>query len=326
MYITPSGIRYEDLTPEKISKVNIRTFQWEGEYKPSSEMMVHAAAYIERPGCSFIAHTHQNLATAAGALRVRTLRIKTPEDESIRIHCAPYALPGTSRLAENVAMTLRKHRRADYIILSNHGTLCLGEDGQDVVDIALELEDYSRMFLEQWCRLRMSCRVVHGYDSHLENGKIVYEQDDVPYRIRRVHERIYARRHDIRYVVHNRSEACTIVSDRCAYMKPLLDDFAQLIGTGIRNPVNFNGRDGSRIIVDRHVNAVLSPGDGAFCMGGTAEDADATAIVMEKGCLTQIAAVRFGNGAFLSRRDCMKMNRHYRNSFSRLADVTVHSQ
>ncbi|MBO5623502.1 MAG: class II aldolase/adducin family protein, partial [Butyrivibrio sp.] len=71
MLITPSGIKYEDLTPEMIVIVNINDLSYEGEYKPSSEMKVHAMAYRIRRDCNFIVHTHQVFATCAGTLGIK---------------------------------------------------------------------------------------------------------------------------------------------------------------------------------------------------------------------------------------------------------------
>jgi L-fuculose-phosphate aldolase len=102
-------------------------------------------------------------------------------------------------------------------------------------------------------------------------------------------------------------------------MKPLLDDFAQLIGTGVRIPLNHHGHDGRRIIVKKNINAVFALDDGAFCLGETRDDAEAAALVLDKACIAQIAASRYGSANFLSYRDCHKMNRHYRNSYSKLA-------
>ena len=46
--ITPSGIKYEDLTPEMISIVDMDDLSYEGDYQPSSECKVHAVAYKVR--------------------------------------------------------------------------------------------------------------------------------------------------------------------------------------------------------------------------------------------------------------------------------------
>ena len=66
--ITPSGIRYEDLTPEMIVLVNAGDLSYEGDFLPSSESKVHAAAYKVRKEANFIVHTHQVFASCAGTL------------------------------------------------------------------------------------------------------------------------------------------------------------------------------------------------------------------------------------------------------------------
>ena len=108
MLITPSGIRYEDLTPEMIVQVNINDFSYEGDYKPSSELKVHAAAYRIRKDCGFIVHTHQVFATCAGTLGIKKV-FSYFDDEDVTIPVAPYAMPGTDKLAENVSRTLKKY-------------------------------------------------------------------------------------------------------------------------------------------------------------------------------------------------------------------------
>ena len=52
--ITPSGIRYEDLTPERIVTVNMQDLSFEGKTVPSSEKAVHAVCYQERKNVQFI--------------------------------------------------------------------------------------------------------------------------------------------------------------------------------------------------------------------------------------------------------------------------------
>ena len=113
--ITPSGIKYEDLTPEMIVKVNIKDLSYEGDVLPSSEKAVHAACYKERPDVEFIVHTHQVYASCAGTLGIRKI-VSYFDDEDIFIPVAPYALPGTDKLAENVAMTIKKFPDLNGII------------------------------------------------------------------------------------------------------------------------------------------------------------------------------------------------------------------
>jgi len=317
MLITPSGIKYEDLTPEMIVIVNINDLSYEGEYKPSSEMKVHAMAYRIRRDCNFIVHTHQVFATCAGALGLKKV-FSYYNDADVTIPVAPYAMPGTDKLAENVGRTLRKYSDANGIIMANHGTLCLGSNSNEAVYQAEMMESACNDFLIDVCKMDMTHGVEYGYNSHREGDDIVYENADTPERVKRIHEQIYGKRKDVNFIMHNKSEAALMVSRRANHMKPLLDDFAQLIGVGVKISSN---EDEIYHNIKKNVNVVFAPNDGAYCFGLTEDDAEAVAMVLDKGCIAYIAVMRNGEGHYLSLFECIKMNRHYRKSYSKLADL-----
>lgn len=52
MIITPTGIAYKDLTPDKMVKVNVHTLSFSGSRRPSSEVQIHASIYREDRGRS----------------------------------------------------------------------------------------------------------------------------------------------------------------------------------------------------------------------------------------------------------------------------------
>ena len=62
--ITPSGMPYETLTPDKIVVVNIADNSYEGDIKPSTEKKLHSKLYALRPDVDFMIHTHQKAASA----------------------------------------------------------------------------------------------------------------------------------------------------------------------------------------------------------------------------------------------------------------------
>ena len=315
--ITPSGIRYEDLTPEMIVLVNAGDLSYEGDFLPSSESKVHAAAYKVRKEANFIVHTHQVFASCAGTLGQKKI-FSYYEDEDIVIPVAAYALPGTEKLAENVARALRKYKESNGIIMANHGTFCLGKSAREAVYEAEIMETACNNFLVDVCKTDMTHGVEAGYNSHLEDGRIVYDEKDTPERVKLIHEHIYGKRPDVSYIIHNKSEAVLTVSRRANHMKPLLDDFAQLIGVGVKIPSN---DDELFHNIKKNVNVVFSQNDGAYCLGSNEDDAMAVALVLDKGCIAYLAVMRNGEGHYLSLFECLKMNRHYRKSYSKLADL-----
>ena len=319
--ITPSGIKYEDLTPEMIVKVKICDLSYEGDYLPSSEKAVHAACYKNRPDVEFIVHTHQVYASCAGTLGIRKI-ITYFDDEDMIIPVAPYALPGTEKLAESVAFTIKKFPETNALIMANHGTICMGRNSKEAVIEAEKMEVACNNFLIDVCKTDMHHGVEVGFNSHLENGVIVYDIPDTPERVKRIHEKIYHKRPDVKYIIHNKSEAVMAVSRRANHMRPLLDDFAQLIGYSVKVPTNEHGKDAdSYHNIKKHVNAIFSLNDGAYCVGKDEDDAMAVAIVLDKGCIAHTAVMRHGEGHYLSLLECYRMNRHYRKSYSKLADA-----
>ncbi len=144
--ITPSGIRYEDIRPEMIVLVDMNDMSYQGDFKPSSEKLVHAATYKARKDCDFIIHTHQVFATCAGSLGIKKV-FSYFEDEDVTIPVAAYALPGTQKLADNVARALNKYKSSNGIIMANHGTLCLGHSSNEALFDAEMMETACNKFL-----------------------------------------------------------------------------------------------------------------------------------------------------------------------------------
>lgn len=324
--ITPTGIRYEDLTPDMICEVKISNLSCKGDYAPSSETAVHAAAYKVRKDAGFIIHTHQVYASACGALGQKKIYTYF-DDEDLVIPCAPFALPWTDKLAENVKETLKKYNDAPGIIMANHGALCIGKDSKEAVYVAEKMEISCNNFLIDVCKTDMHHGVEEGYNSHLENGHIVYDIHDTPNRVKEIHKQIYAKRPDVRYIIHNKSEAVVTVSRTATHMRPLLYDFAQLIGYSVKVPSNEHGKDGWNYHnIKKNVNAVFALNDGAYCLGVTHDDAVDASIVLDKGCIAYLAALRHGECHYLSLIDCIKMNRLYRNKYSKLADMYKHDE
>ena len=64
MVIKPSGVSYDELTPEMMVVVDLNGKVVEGELKPSSDTVTHLRLYEAFPNISGIVHTHSTYATA----------------------------------------------------------------------------------------------------------------------------------------------------------------------------------------------------------------------------------------------------------------------
>ena len=62
--IKPSGVPYEDLSPEKMVIVDLDGKTVEGSLRPSSDTLTHAVLYKHWPNIGSIVHTHSTYATA----------------------------------------------------------------------------------------------------------------------------------------------------------------------------------------------------------------------------------------------------------------------
>jgi L-ribulose-5-phosphate 4-epimerase len=62
--IKPSGVPYEELSPEKMTIVDLEGKTVEGTLRPSSDTLTHAVLYKQWPHIGSIVHTHSTYATA----------------------------------------------------------------------------------------------------------------------------------------------------------------------------------------------------------------------------------------------------------------------
>ncbi len=314
--ITPSGIKYEDLEPSMLPVVCITDGSYEGEYKPSSEFLVHSAVYKSRNDAEFVIHTHQTYATIVGVLGKKRLKAEKHEKKLV-FPVADYGLPGTEKLANNVKEALGRCNDTKSVIMANHGSLSFGRTGEDAVKEALSLEAAAQKYIYTVGKTEIDFGLDEGFSSYIEDGEIKYTTAQTPERIKLIHKEIYSKRPDVKYIFHNKSEAVMTISRRVNHMKPLLDDFAQIIGTGVRIPTS----EVMGLQIKKNINVVFGHNDGAYCLGVNEDEAKAAAIVLDKGCIAHIAVIRYGEGKFLSYFDCLKMNRNYRKNYSKLAET-----
>jgi len=107
-----------------------------------------------------------------------------------------------------------------------------------------------------------------------------------------LHRAIYRKNKNLGAVVHTTYPEIMTVSQTGQKMLPLLDDFAQIIGPSVKvassiyHPFNIARKFNLR-------SAVLIKNNGALCCGPNQSDANAAALVMEKGCKTLIATSIF---------------------------------
>lgn len=148
MVITPSGRKYDELTPNEMVLVDIYTLKYEGNLKPSSELKLHCQIYKTKPEIGAVIHTHQMFGSIVAAAQV-DVQVLDENHQNILggrvIKAAPYALPNTKKITMATAKAIENSNAA---LMSNHGVVCIGKDLEHVFEVARTLEKACELFIE----------------------------------------------------------------------------------------------------------------------------------------------------------------------------------
>jgi L-ribulose-5-phosphate 4-epimerase len=140
--IKPSGVRYEDLAPDKMVIVNLDGQVVEGELKPSSDTASHCYIYRHQPEINGIAHTHSRYATAFAALgeAIPCFLTGMADEFGGPIPCGGFALIGGEEIGREVVRCLAISQ-GPAVILQNHGVFTVGKTAEAAVKAAVMAED-----------------------------------------------------------------------------------------------------------------------------------------------------------------------------------------
>lgn len=147
MVITPSGRKYDELTPDEMVLVDIYTLKYEGKLKPSSELKLHCEVYKTRPHINAVIHTHQMYASIVAAAQQDVVVLDEAHQKILGskiIKAAPYALPNTKKITVETAKAIETSNAA---LMSNHGVVCIGKDLEDTFEVARTLEKACELFI-----------------------------------------------------------------------------------------------------------------------------------------------------------------------------------
>jgi L-fuculose-phosphate aldolase len=135
--ISPSGVAYETLTPDRVGVHRVDGEPVEAPLRPSSELPLHLAIYGATTALAVV-HTHGVASTA-----VSTVLDELPASHYYTamfggpVRVSPYATFGTEALAESVVTALRGRSAA---IMGNHGAVTVGATLSQAYALAEYLE------------------------------------------------------------------------------------------------------------------------------------------------------------------------------------------
>lgn len=125
LWITPLGVDKGRLTPNDIVCVR-RDGTVEGLHPPSSELPFHQAIYRQRPDLHAVVHAHPPALVSFSIARIVPDTRIIPQARRVvgQVGYAPYALPGSEQLGENIAAAFAEGY--DAVLLENHGAVAGG--------------------------------------------------------------------------------------------------------------------------------------------------------------------------------------------------------
>lgn len=140
--IKPSGIKFEDLSPENMVVVNLDGDVVEANYKASSDTASHCYIYRYMPKVNGIVHTHSRYATAFATLAREIPCVTTAMGDEFGgpIPCGGFALIGGEEIGHVVVETLQGSR-SPSCLLQNHGVFATGPSAEKAVKAAVMTED-----------------------------------------------------------------------------------------------------------------------------------------------------------------------------------------
>ncbi len=145
MVIKPSGIGYDDLTPESMVVCDLDGNPVSDGYTPSSDTATHAYIYRHMPEVGGVVHTHSTYATAWAALGKPIPCVITAMADEFggEIPVGPFALIGSDEIGRGVVATLSGHR-SPAVLMRSHGVFTIGPAVRDAVKAAIMCEDVAR--------------------------------------------------------------------------------------------------------------------------------------------------------------------------------------
>ena len=140
--IKPSGLKYDQLTPENMVVVDDNGKVVEGELSPSSDTLSHCYIYRQRPDVGGVVHTHSRYATAFAAVGQSIPCVLTAMGDEFGgpIPCGGFALIGGEEIGQEVIRTL-EGSRSPAALLQNHGVFTIGKNAEAAVKAAVMTED-----------------------------------------------------------------------------------------------------------------------------------------------------------------------------------------
>lgn len=145
LVIKPSGVGYDELSPEAMVVTDLEGTLVDGARSPSSDTAAHAYVYKHMPEVGGVVHTHSTYATAWAARGEAIPCVLTMMGDEFggEIPVGPFALIGDDSIGRGIVETLRGHR-SPAVLMQSHGPFTIGPTAKAAVKAAVMCEEVAR--------------------------------------------------------------------------------------------------------------------------------------------------------------------------------------
>jgi L-ribulose-5-phosphate 4-epimerase len=143
--IKPSGVRYDELTPDSMVVCDLDGNLVQGTLSPSSDTAAHAYVYRNMAEVNGVVHTHSNYACAWAAVgqEIPCILTAIADEFGGPIPVGPFAIIGDDSIGQGIVGTLKGHR-SPAVLMQNHGVFTIGPSGKAAVKAAVMCEDNAK--------------------------------------------------------------------------------------------------------------------------------------------------------------------------------------
>ena len=144
--IKPSGLLYNELSPENMVIVDLNGNTIEGTLKPSVDMATHLYVYKNMPDVKSVIHTHSTYATAFAAAGKPIPICLTAMADFFGgdIPIGDLVLIGTEDIGKEITSKIGNSRA---IIMKNHGVFTVGKNINEALKAAVYIEESAKILI-----------------------------------------------------------------------------------------------------------------------------------------------------------------------------------
>lgn len=146
LVIKPSGVSYDELTPEAMVVCDLAGNVVDGDRVPSSDTAAHAYVYRHMPRVGGVVHTHSTYATAWAARgeEIPCVLTMMADEFGGSVPVGPFATIGDDSIGQGIVQTLCASR-SPAVLMQGHGPFTIGADARAAVKAAVMLEEVARV-------------------------------------------------------------------------------------------------------------------------------------------------------------------------------------